>query len=204
MRITKIFVVLITLFATGTVVQGKENIFKLENRFLSRQLSIEDGKLRTLFIENKLVGVKLSPLSCNEFALRLSDGTDKIGTDRLVNTEDFRVEKVQNSSNDKEKKQSYQFVLYNSKEDMKIVLYYELKEEEPYCRKFIQIIPNKEVTIEQVDVESIALEDAFQNYTIKSITAQAPSQWKPGLGQPIYTLQTGTFWGMEFPGLITP
>lgn len=199
MRITKIFVVLITLFATGTVVQGKENIFKLENRFLSRQLSIEDGKLRTLFIENKLVGVKLSPLSCNEFALRLSDGTDKIGTDRLVNTEDFRVEKVQNSSNDKEKKQSYQFVLYNSKEDMKIVLYYELKEEEPYCRKFIQIIPNKEVTIEQVDVESIALEDAFQNYTIKSITAQAPSQWKPGLGQPIYTLQTGTFWGMEFP-----
>ena len=103
MRIIKIFAVLIVLFATGTVAQSKENIFKLENRFLSRQLSIEDGKLRTLFIENKLVGVKLSPLSCNEFALRLSDGTDKIGTDRLVNTEDFRVENVQDLSDNREK-----------------------------------------------------------------------------------------------------
>ena len=197
--IKTLIVLLITLFATGTVMQAKEKIFKLENRFLSRQLSVKDGQLRTVLIENKLIGTKLYPLQCNEFALRLSDGTDKIGTDRLVNTEDFRVENVQDLSDNREKRHSYQFVLYNSKEDMKIILHYELKEEESYCRKFLQIIPNKEVTIEQVDVESIALEDAFQNYTIKNITAQAPSQWKPGLGQPIYTLQTGTFWGLEFP-----
>ena len=118
--IKTLIVLLITLFATGTVMQAKEKIFKLENRFLSRQLSVKDGQLRTVLIENKLIGTKLYPLQCNEFALRLSDGTDKIGTDRLVNTEDFRVENVQDLSDNREKRHSYQFVLYNSKEDMKI------------------------------------------------------------------------------------
>ena len=50
-----------------------------------------------------------------------------------------------------------------------------------------------------MNVEAIAFEDAYQNYTLKKITARGSAQWKPGLGQPVYTTKTGTFWGIEFP-----
>lgn len=198
MRI-KLSIVFISLCVVGTALWAQKVDYKLENRYLSRQLSVEDGKLRTQGFENKLTKVPILPLLCNEFALRLSDGTDKVGTDRLVNTEDFQVKKIQKKPMTADRISGYKFVLYNDKEDMNVILHYELKEDEPYCRKYLQIIPGREVTIEQVDVESIAIEDAYQNYTIKNITSQAPAQWKPGLGQPIYTLQSGTFWGLEFP-----
>ncbi len=34
---------------------------------------------------------------------------------------------------------------------------------------------------------------------MKQITAWGPSKWRPGLGQPLYTKQSATFWGVEFP-----
>ena len=48
-------------------------------------------------------------------------------------------------------------------------------------------------------MESISLEDIYQPYQIRQITAQGPAQWRPGLGQPLYTSQSATFWGVEFP-----
>ena len=49
----------------------------------------------------------------------------------------------------------------------------------------------------------MALADAIQPYQNKAITAQTPSSpygnWKPGLGQPLFTTKTATFWGTEFP-----
>jgi hypothetical protein len=53
------------------------------------------------------------------------------------------------------------------------------------------------MTLERIDVEAVTLADAEQPYQIKCIYAQG--KWSPGLGQPLYTTQSGTFWGIEFP-----
>lgn len=45
----------------------------------------------------------------------------------------------------------------------------------------------------------LSLEDVYQPYTKKAITSQAPGNWSPGLGQPVYTLTSGIYWGVEFP-----
>jgi hypothetical protein len=56
--------------------------------------------------------------------------------------------------------------------------------------------------VEKIDLESMQLKEAYQPYQISKITANAPRQWKPGLGQPLYTKTTGTFWGVEFPASV--
>lgn len=190
---------IILLLSIGLIMRAKEKCYKLENSYISRQLEIKDGKLMTQFIENKLMNTKLVPLNCQEFVLRLSDGTEHTGTDRLVSNKDFKVRNVQTYVSEDGQTSGYKFTLYNSRENMEVILHYELKEDKFFCHKYLHIIPGNAITIEQIDVESIAFEDAYQNYTIKNITTQAPANWKPGLGQPIYTLQTGTFWGVEFP-----
>jgi len=53
------------------------------------------------------------------------------------------------------------------------------------------------VTLERIDVEAIALADANQPYTVKAIYSRG--KWSPGLGQPLYTTKSATFWGIEFP-----
>ena len=48
----------------------------------------------------------------------------------------------------------------------------------------------------------IQLADAYQPYTISQITAQGPGKWRTGLGQPLYTHNSGTFWGLEHPAAL--
>lgn len=57
------------------------------------------------------------------------------------------------------------------------------------------------MTLERVDVEHIAVEESFQTYNIRAITSYLKGEgyWKPGLGMPLYTSTTATFWGVEFP-----
>ena len=55
------------------------------------------------------------------------------------------------------------------------------------------------MTLEQVEVEVMSLPDAWQPYTKDAITANAPGNWSPNLGQPLYTTNSGAFWGIEFP-----
>ena len=64
-------------------------------------------------------------------------------------------------------------------------------------RKFITISAKKPVTLERIDVDTMCFKDAEQPYQIKCIYAQG--KWSPGLGQPLYTSASGTFWGIEFP-----
>jgi hypothetical protein len=66
-----------------------------------------------------------------------------------------------------------------------------------YLRKQLVITSGRAVTLERIDVESVAMEDASQPYKIKAIYARR--KWSPGLGQPLYTTKSGTFWGVEFP-----
>ena len=56
-----------------------------------RTLEVNNGVLATQSIYNKLSGKMLTPLSCEEFALRISEGTDKEGTGRTLTAKDFTV-----------------------------------------------------------------------------------------------------------------
>ncbi len=71
-----------------------------------------------------------------------------------------------------------------------------------YLRKQITLTAKHTLTLEELDVESLQTGDATQPYTENAITANAPGNWRPNLGQPLYGDKTGTFWGIEFPAAI--
>ena len=189
---------LLAIFLSVGFVHAAEKVYVLENPYMSRTLAVKDGVLSTQQIVNKQAGTNLVPVSCQEFALRISEGTDKEGTDRILTAKDFVVESVDKKFSSSIK--SYRFRLKNKTHKLTVDVCYELAEDNFYGHKYLEIISGKKVTLEKIDVESIAFEDAFQNYKLKLITARKSGGWKPGLGQPVYTTATATFWGMEFPG----
>lgn len=189
---------LLAIFFSVGFVHAVEKVYVLENPYMSRTLAVKDGVLSTQQIVNKQAGTNLVPVSCQEFALRISEGTDKEGTDRILTAKDFVVESVDKKFSSSIN--SYRFRLKNKTHKLTVDVCYELAEDNFYGHKYLEITSGKKVTLEKIDDESIAFEDAFQNYKLKLITARKSGGWKPGLGQPVYTTATATFWGMEFPG----
>src|SRR5581483_10721719 len=80
-----------------------------------------------------------------------------------------------------------------------VELVYELGNDDFFMRKHLTIASSKPVILERIDVEAFALKDAYQPYQLREITSRASGRWNPGLGQPLYTSNSATFWGMEFP-----
>lgn len=169
----------------------------LQNGYLSRTLTVENGVLTTKRIVNKITGSTLLPTACNEFSLRISQGTDKPGTAVTLKARDFKVTSF--DSNTKPAVKTCTVKLYNKRHDLHVKLLYSLDEKDFYCHKQLCITPGNSITLEKVAVEEIAFNDAKQNYTIKQISPDKHGGWRPGLGQPVYTTATATFWGTEFP-----
>lgn len=166
----------------------------LENQHLRRVISTDQESLQTVKIDNKRAGLSFAPEACAEFSLRLSQGTDKEGTDFILTAKDFKVLKA-------EKVSEHEVVvdLANTEHGLKATVRYRLAKGEFYMRKRLELSSAKPLCLERVDIDALSLKDAYQPYQEKKITAMAPHQWKPGLGQPLFTTQTGTFWGTEFP-----
>jgi len=168
--------------------------FSLENKNIKRTLNTDDA-LVTTEIVNKRAGQKLTPTACVEFALRISQGTDKVGTDVNLTSRDFEVLKVV------EKTPSEAVVkLLNKKHGLKVTAHYSLNGDDFYLRKRLEITSDRPVCLERVDVEAISFKDANQPYQTQQINARGP--WRPGLGQPLFTTKTATFWGVEFPASV--
>ncbi len=187
----------VALTAGGAVTVQKvgDNGFCIANESIARTLSVDDGRLRTVSVVNKLAGAKASPVSCNEFELRLSEGTHTTDTDAVLTGADFAVKSSKQYAITGGR--GVLFVLQNDKHKLTVEVRYELCDKDFYLRKQLIVTPGKTVTLERVDVESIAFADASQPYKIKAINARG--KWSPGLGQPLYTTKSGTFWGVEFP-----
>jgi hypothetical protein len=170
----------------------------IENAFLGRVLTVEGGVLRTTAVINKRAGTKAVPLACDEFRLRISKGTHTTGTDVVLTARDFRfgrsdryVPKADASA------KGVSFVLKSAAHGLTVEARYELSPDDFYMRKRLVITAERPVTLERIDVDSVALDDAHQPYTVKAIYARG--KWSPGLGQPLYTTRSATFWGVEFP-----
>ncbi|MEI6891180.1 MAG: hypothetical protein V5783_03320 [Pontiella sp.] len=187
--------------------------YTLENEFISRTISA-DGSLNTVKIVNKLGGKILLPTNDEEFRLRISKGTHTVGSDVTLTAKDFNVLSVRAYNHNDTDGLAVQ--LENVKYKLSVVVHYELAKGEFYARKFLEIASENTMTLERIDVEVLRFPDAFQPYTLKQITAQSLKKisaksgyvperagnitdFKPGLGQPLYTKLSATFWGIEFP-----
>jgi hypothetical protein len=172
--------------------------YVLENNSLSRTFTVEADRLCTTGIHNKLASQHLTPPPCDELRLRLSQGTHTTGTDRILTARDFQVRAVHEYPlNDEGLGQGLCFVLENSENQLTVAVHYELGEHDVYLHKYLDITCAQPVTLERIDVDVIGAADAHQPYQIKAIYARG--KWSPGLGQPLFTTQSGTFWGVEFP-----
>lgn len=167
--------------------------YLLQNPAIARSLSVDDGTLRTVEIVNKRAGVTVKPAAAAEFRLRLSQGTDKPETQFTVTAADFKVGKVTPAEG------GLSVALENAAHGLSVEVRYDLKPADFYLHKRLVIRSDRPVVLERIDVEAFDLPDAYQPYTTRDITANAPGKWSPGLGQPLYTSNSATFWGIEFP-----
>ncbi|WP_186755257.1 alpha-galactosidase [Echinicola salinicaeni] len=173
--------------------QAKEKIYRISNKSISRNIKLENGSLKTISFVNKNTKEEIPVNTLYEFQLRISEGTDKEGTDRLVNSDAFQLKKVL-----KEEKEQLSFLLESKQYGLEVELDYALNEGEFYTNKKLKIRSQMPITIERVDLELVD-GGVFQPYQKKLITAKGPAQWKPGLGQPLFGEDAPFFMGVEFP-----
>ena len=79
---------------------------------------------------------------------------------------------------------------------MRVTVFYELGSSF-FLHKYLTIETGKPICIERIDIDSLKLKDVYQPYQLKQINARGG--WRPGLGQPLFTHETGLFLGTEFP-----
>lgn len=184
------------LLAVSVLPLCAEN-YVLENSFIKRSITTDNARLSTQLIENKKASKTLRPTACAEFVLRISQGTDKPSSDVILTAADFKVISEKQTS-----PLALEVELKNAKHGLTVKVLYSLGKDAFYAKKHLEITADKPICLERIDVDAISLADANQPYQTKKITAKAPWQWKPGLGQPLFTTQTATFWGTEFPASI--
>lgn len=161
--------------------------FTVKGSSVSRELELSDSKLHTTRIINHLDGKELKAGKSFEFVLHMQDGT-------TLTSDDFSVSAT-SQSNPGELKVNLQ----NSSADLQAELNYTYSSSDKVIRKTLSLTSKKGLSLDKVELEHMALTQAYQPYTINQTTAKGASQWRPGIGQPLYTKESGSFWGVEFP-----
>ena len=179
-----------------------QKTFTIGNAHLERtlQTSKSSPPLKTLSISNKISGKTSHFGESDEFQLRISEGTHVVGTDIILTAKDFVLKKVEKDrSYASEHYTDLTFFLDNTEHGISLEVHYSIKKDQPWVHKWLVISSGKKVAIERIDVESLNLEDVYQPYKTKQITSKGSRKWRTGLGQPLYTSENPTFWGIEFP-----
>ncbi|HOR96829.1 MAG TPA: hypothetical protein PLZ74_00475 [Kiritimatiellia bacterium] len=185
------------LFATLVAFNTFAQRFTIENHALRRTLTTEGGVLRTEEIENKL-NKSVTPLSqAPEFRLRFSEGTHRPETAFTLTSADFELATIKQAP--RKDSEPLSFTLRNAKHGITIAVAFSVNATDAFLHKQLTVTSGKPITLERIDVDALTLPDAYQPYTTREITAQAPARWSPGLGQPLYGAKSATFWGVEFP-----
>jgi len=191
----KCMTVICAALAAGAVssATGADMVFKSDSGGAVREVVVADGQLATKSISNlkldKTVAVSQSP----EFRLRLSQGTWTTGTDVTLTAADFKVVKTERSAG------GITVFLRNDAQGLSVEVHYTADRKVGVLRKYLVISSDKDVTLERIDVEVLSVPGVYQPYTKDAITADAPGNWSPNLGQPLYTRKSGFFFGLEFP-----
>lgn len=163
------------------------------NDSITRELSWENGHLATKAMINRLGQSQADISGGDEFAItvRLA-GSDQ---DVRLSAADFEVRGTKTSSDNA----SLDVQLTATKVPMDLVVRYTAQPGKPWMRKQLLITARQSMELRKVELEHLALAEAYAPYAGNQFTAQGPAQWRPPLGQPLYTKQSGTWWGVEFP-----
>jgi len=190
----KSFIKILSLIFLLSSFNEVEKEYTISNKYILRTISVENV-LKTVRIENKLNGEKIIPLNNDEFKLRISSNTkDK---SFILTSKDFKV--IKTTKYNKDNIMGIAVELKNESNDLLLTVHYELGKNSHYLNKYIEITPKINIILERIDLEIIEVADIYQPYKIKKITTHGENQWKPGLGQPLYTSKSASFLGVEFP-----
>jgi hypothetical protein len=190
-RIARILLALTPAILPAATPEGDSVI--LENANFRRTINIK-GSVATTSILNKLDGKTLTPAHAQAFVIHLKDG-------RVLTASDFSF-RSKSSAIDDHGRTLTEIVLGSGQPAVEAKLIYRFGPEDRYCGKSLEITPSGDLEVARIDLESLELPQAYQPYTISQITTQGPGQWRPGLGQPLYTRDSGTFWGIEHPASV--
>ena len=167
--------------------------YTIKTAKLARTIEIKNGKLTTLKIENLLTSTVLPLADAPEFSLRFSQGTHTTGTDFTMTIADFSVQQI--THNDRE----ISIRLRNMQHGITVTVHYLADSKTGVLRKYLEVKSERDITLERIEIEFLKSPDVYQPYTKDAITAHAPSNWSPNLGQPLYSHKSGMFFGVEFP-----
>lgn len=154
--------------------------YRIENRFLARTLELHDGRLRTTSIFNKR-DHRLYPVQSSEFGLHFVFERLEFehGNQNPValSAADFQFALAEESP------ERLVFTGVNRKYGLELRIIHELRAEDFYLRKWIEIrsTAHNPVFLDRVDVEDLRLENASAG----------------GFGQPVYS--GSLFFGLEYP-----
>ncbi|SHJ22820.1 hypothetical protein SAMN02745181_1501 [Rubritalea squalenifaciens DSM 18772] len=165
-------------------------VFTLKGDTVSREFDITDGQLKTTKIINHLDGKTLLPAQGQEFVLHLKDG-------KTLSSTNFRVKDAEQT-----KPGSLDITLHDPSSGIEAKLAFRYSEKDQVIRKTLSLHSKEGLMLDRVELEHMKLAQAYQPYTQKQITAKGAAQWRPGIGQPLYTKDSGSFWGVEFPASV--
>lgn len=163
------------------------------NDQISRQIDWSSGQVLTRSIANHRGQTEVSVTGGDEFAvtIRLAGAS----TDLRLTAADFKTPKVNAAADGA----SLEFQLAGKSAPVDVALRYFAQLGEPWMRKQVRVTARQHLQVRKVEVEHLAVADAYAPYRADQFTAQGAAQWRPPLGQPLYTRDSGTWWGVEFP-----
>ncbi|MCB1210362.1 MAG: hypothetical protein KDK97_13595 [Verrucomicrobiales bacterium] len=163
------------------------------NELIARDVSWDGGRVSTSTIHN-FVGQSQTPVAGgDEFSLTVR--LEGAIADVRLTAADFSVSGSQSGPGNA----SLDVRLIGKTVPLDVVVRYFAKPGEPWMRKQLIVTARQPLRIGKVEIEHIAVADAVAPYHADQLTARGAAQWRPPLGQPVYTQQSGTWWGTEFP-----
>ncbi len=163
------------------------------NDLITRDVSWTSGRLATQAIANRLGQTRAQVSGGDEFALTFR--LQGAAADIRLTAADFTARDTFANPDGT----SLDVHLSGRTAPLDLVVRYVAKPGEAWMRKQLLVTPRQALRIAKVEVEHLAIDDAHAPYRANQLTAQGREQWRPPLGQPVYTRNSGTWWGLEFP-----
>ncbi|MBR3816625.1 MAG: hypothetical protein IKJ27_07860 [Clostridia bacterium] len=174
-------------------------IYVLENKFISKVLNIEKGKIVLSSNENRLSGSKLTRKSnCTEFRLGFGKGffSKKLSSEALTVTD---AQLVKNAG-----KEILTLSFAEARISgcgVKIGLVYELGENDPFIRKYVTLSPGSngvgDVFLDSIELENMSFSAGLVSWTLPMQQNSHISGFLMSVGQPVYV--DSFYFGCEFP-----
>jgi len=172
-------------------------IYSIENRFLSKDINIENGKIVYSGALNKLSSSQLKG-DCTEFIIYFKCG---LFSKYALKSDDFKVTAVSVDNTSSEKRLTLTFSEYTIKgSTFSVRLNYILGANDAFCRKYVEISAkkvNKKLILESIDLYNKAFPADVKSWSLPEQKNSHISGFLMSVGQPVYV--DSFYLGCEFP-----